>query len=323
MLKHRLISFTILLSLFFTIVFCSNFYISTIAAAILALPMSFFAVYEFLKMTENIGYGGFKKTGGWLAVIFTSWFVCLGTFGINLNNFIAVVIAIFWLIILKNIGDKEKIKRVLFTLAAFFMVMLPLSLLYKYLFTFGVTSKVCLDFSNSDFEMIFKSNRMMLLYIILVTKAGDTGAYCTGMLCNKISGGKNHPVVPKVSPKKSVEGVIGGIVLSVAVSYLLYFSIPQIKNYIPLVKFGENIKIVMTVIIPLFYGLVLYFGGFFGDLVESSLKRTCGVKDSGNILPGMGGVLDVVDSLLIALPIFFLAEFVVMIVGMIILAITT
>ncbi len=297
MLKHRLISFTILLSLFFTIVFCSNFYVSTIAAAILALPMSYFAVYEFLNMTENIGYGGFKKTGGWLAVIFTLCCIIesLGYFFIM--GRLALFAVVFWLMILKNIGNVEKIKKTLMTAVAFFMIMAPLGIIISYLFFNGFIEV-------DNVVKVHGTNKLILLYVILVTKAGDTGAYCTGMICNKISGGKNHPVVLKVSPKKSVEGVVGGIFLSVIVSYLL-----MINSDINYIFVGE--KNTMSVIIPLFYGIVLYFGGFFGDLVESSLKRTCGVKDSGNILPGMGGVLDVVDSLLVAVPIFCIAQLII------------
>ncbi|UDQ97462.1 phosphatidate cytidylyltransferase [Lentisphaerota bacterium WC36G] len=298
MLKHRLISFVVLLSLFCTIVFVENFYVSTFAAAILALPMSYFAVYEFLNMTENIGYGGFKKIGGWLAVIFTLCYIVKYGLVSNIPVPYPIFAVFFWFMILKNISDKDKLKRVLMTAVAFFMIMAPLSFVIEFLFQISqlIDVKGNLEFVRSPFS------KMVLLYIILVTKAGDTGAYCTGMICNKLNGGKNHPVVPKVSPKKSIEGVIGGIFLSVVVSYLF------LMDYnIKMIILGGDSKI-LVVILPLFYGVLLYFGGFFGDLVESSLKRTCGVKDSGNILPGMGGVLDVVDSLLVAVPVFILVR---------------
>jgi phosphatidate cytidylyltransferase len=123
----------------------------------------------------------------------------------------------------------------------------------------------------------------------VVTKIGDTFAYITGMLSNKILKGKNHKIVPSISPKKSWEGTIGGMIFSIISSYLLY-------SYV-----FES----CSVIIPFLTGTFLFWGGFCGDLAESALKRSCGVKDSGNILPGMGGVYDLLDSFIFNAPLFY------------------
>ena len=117
-----------------------------------------------------------------------------------------------------------------------------------------------------------------LLYLCLVTKATDTGGYIVGTLTAKLPGG-NHKIAPKVSPKKSYEGLLGGVLLSVAVSLAFY-------------RFAPAGKIVWY----LLAALVLSFGSFFGDLTESAVKRFCGVKDSGSFVPGMGGAFDVLDS---------------------------
>ncbi|MDD4816902.1 MAG: phosphatidate cytidylyltransferase [Victivallaceae bacterium] len=128
-------------------------------------------------------------------------------------------------------------------------------------------------------------------YMVLVTKAGDTGAYCIGMLSNRISRGRNHPVAPRISPRKSIEGTVGGLVTSVGVSFLLGAGLDWISAGWPLL---------------LILGVALFWGGFCGDLTESVLKRGCGIKDSGRLLPGMGGIWDIMDSFIYNAPVFSL-----------------
>lgn len=119
---------------------------------------------------------------------------------------------------------------------------------------------------------------LWLIFLCLVTKATDTGGYIVGTLTSKLPGG-NHKIAPKVSPKKSYEGLIGGLILSVGVSLLFYHFAPEA---------GMPWYIVCAVI--------LSFGSFFGDLTESAIKRMCEIKDSGSFVPGMGGAFDVLDS---------------------------
>ena len=134
-----------------------------------------------------------------------------------------------------------------------------------------------------------QDDRMMFLYLILGTKIGDIGAYVVGSLSNKITCGRNHKLIPSISPGKSWEGLIGGLLISIGFAFALF----------PAVTHHE-----FPVWIPVIPGVLLFFFGAAGDLAESSLKRICGVKDSGRILPGIGGVLDLVDSLMINAPVF-------------------
>ena len=120
-------------------------------------------------------------------------------------------------------------------------------------------------------------------YLLAVTKAGDIGAYAFGSLFGK------HSLMPHVSPKKSVEGMIGGWLASVAVSMAL-------KPFLPL-----RWNLPHLLILGLFIGMI----GQIGDLSESLMKRFCQAKDSGALLPGLGGVLDAVDSVLFTAPIFY------------------
>lgn len=111
----------------------------------------------------------------------------------------------------------------------------------------------------------------------------DTGAFCVGVLLGR------HRLFERISPKKSWEGVIGGIALCVAGAYATHyrfdelFQVPDLTTWVGL-----------SVVVAVF--------STFGDLVESLVKRTVGVKDSGSIMPGHGGILDRIDSLLLVAP---------------------
>ncbi len=120
-------------------------------------------------------------------------------------------------------------------------------------------------------------------YVIAVTKSADIGAYLIGSSMGK------HSLIKHVSPKKTVEGTIGGLLASTVVSILF-------KPYLPLD---------FTVIHLAITGFLFAVVGQIGDLSESLMKRFCNAKDSGNILPGMGGFLDAVDSILFTAPIFY------------------
>ncbi len=120
------------------------------------------------------------------------------------------------------------------------------------------------------------------LLVFLLIWINDTGAYLIGCTFGK------HKLYPKVSPKKSVEGLLGGFVLTLALSFCIPLLLPSLEK--------------MTLISAPIFGLIVAAMGTLGDLFESALKRKAGVKDSGTIIPGHGGVLDRLDSYLFALP---------------------
>ncbi|WP_281546024.1 phosphatidate cytidylyltransferase [Grimontia sp. SpTr1] len=129
--------------------------------------------------------------------------------------------------------------------------------------------------------------KMVLLVCLLVWSA-DTGAYFAGKTFGK------RKMAPSVSPNKTVEGLIGGLIAAVAVTLTAaqYFSIP----FSSLAMLG-------------LVALITSFASVLGDLAESMFKRVAGVKDSGSILPGHGGILDRIDSLTAAFPVFTVLYF--------------
>lgn len=128
-------------------------------------------------------------------------------------------------------------------------------------------------------------NYIIPLCVFVFLWANDTGAYCSGSLFGR------HKLFPRISPGKSWEGSIGGAVIVLAVAY----GIGWYDN-------GYNDIPALTVLQWMGLGLVVVVFGTWGDLVESLFKRTLGIKDSGNILPGHGGMLDRFDSSLMAMP---------------------
>lgn len=122
----------------------------------------------------------------------------------------------------------------------------------------------------------------LVAFLVLVTKMGDIGAYLIGSAIGR------HNLIPRISPSKTVEGTIGGLVFSMA-------SAVASKSYLPMFSYAHLITL----------GVLLGILAQVGDLAESLLKRDCGVKDSGKNLSGFGGVLDLIDSLLFTAPIFY------------------
>lgn len=142
-----------------------------------------------------------------------------------------------------------------------------------------------LAFQDTGHGIAFNSLLPLSIFIFLWTN--DTGAYCSGSLFGK------HKLFPRVSPGKSWEGSIGGGILVLAVAALIGYIENTTEGLTP---------VALSIPAWMGLGLVVVFFGTWGDLVESLFKRTLGIKDSGNILPGHGGMLDRFDSSLMAIP---------------------
>ena len=125
-----------------------------------------------------------------------------------------------------------------------------------------------------------------MLYCIVVTKFSDMGAYVVGTLCGK------HLLIPHISPKKTWEGFFGALAFSILGSYGTLYLAGDRLHYLNAMHAG-------------ILGVLLGLAAIIGDLSESVIKRSTDTKDSGNMLPGIGGVLDLIDSLLFTAPLLF------------------
>jgi len=129
----------------------------------------------------------------------------------------------------------------------------------------------------------------LVLFLVLVTKMGDVGAYAVGNVVGR------HTLILRISPRKTVEGFVGAVAFSAVTAVLAAPMLGEERI------FGQPPALVTTLLLGLLLGLI----GQLGDLAESLLKRDCQVKDTGALIPGLGGVLDVLDSLLFTAPLFY------------------
>ncbi|MBP3706588.1 MAG: phosphatidate cytidylyltransferase, partial [Clostridia bacterium] len=143
---------------------------------------------------------------------------------------------------------------------------------------------VCYAFSTLGSVINHKNGIYYLLLLLNFSSVCDMGAYFVGVTCGK------HKLCPEISPKKTVEGAVGGIVSAIIVGLILVFS------------FGYGDKLLPTVILT----IPLCIIGMLGDLFASAIKRSVGIKDYGALIPGHGGVLDRVDSILLIAPVLYI-----------------
>lgn len=190
--------------------------------------------------------------------------------------FIPYLLSVIYLFISELYTEsKNAINNWAYTMLSQMYVALPLS-------TINI-----LAFRDYGGQVVFSYLTPLSIFIFLW--ANDTGAYCFGSLFGK------HKLFPRISPGKTWEGSIGGGLLVLAVAAII--------GYVENSNTGELMYgNTMSVAQWMGLGLVVVFFGTWGDLVESLFKRTMGIKDSGKILPGHGGMLDRFDSSLMAIP---------------------
>ena len=183
----------------------------------------------------------------------------------------------------------SKLKDINFGFFVDYDIFLSSSLLINFYFYNTYNNHMSFIYSNfiliSFFlllEILFMSGGLNLfLYIVLLITAMDVFAYIGGKLLGKIK------IVPKISNGKTVEGTLIGLIFTVSIASM-------IRDLV-------NLDIYLSMLVGFFIGVL----SFLGDILESSVKRSVGVKDSGNLIPGHGGLMDRLDGYIIVLPVFY------------------
>ncbi len=245
-------------------------YLSPLSLAALFLLLTALTVNEFLGLvsqTGNITVSRPVVIVGSCYLFFAVWLNCLSQGG-------ALVVFAPYLVFLLYCYIKElygKHPDPLANLGAIMLsqlyIVLPLALINV------------LAFTQFDCYTSAKAYYAIPLAIYIFIWINDTGAYLTGVTMGR------HRLFPRISPKKSWEGSIGGALLTVASAF-------AVAHFCPFMSVWQWIGMALTVVVT----------GTFGDLTESMIKRQIGIKDSGHILPGHGGFLDRLDSMLFAIP---------------------
>mgnify|MGYP002624896709 CR=1 FL=1 len=183
--------------------------------------------------------------------------------------FIPYLVTVVYLLVAElYLKQEDPIEDWAYTMLSQMYIALPFSLLNVLAFTATPSGQVAF-------------NTLLPLSVFVFLWVNDSGAYCVGSLIGR------HKLFPRISPGKSWEGSIGGAVFVLAVAYAISYFLDGVM---------------LTTVEWLGLGLVVVVFGTWGDLVESLFKRTLGIKDSGAILPGHGGMLDRFDSSLLAIP---------------------
>lgn len=198
-------------------------------------------------------------------------FLCFFYFGIDSSQtgiFIPYLVLIIYLMVSElYLKKKNPLNNWSYAMLSQMYIALPFALLNVLAFQTDATTGIP------------QYNAILPLSIFIFSWVNDTGAYCVGTLIGK------HRLFERISPKKSWEGSIGGCIFCVIASLIL-------AHYFPFISIGIWIGLALTVVVF----------GTWGDLTESLLKRHLKIKDSGNVLPGHGGILDRFDSAILAIP---------------------
>lgn len=260
MINHRMATAVVLSVLALSAIFIERLYVITVALLIAV------GLYEFFTLIEKKGILMYKYFGTIIGVV-----IPLSVyFRFELSRgweLLFLSLALVTLILLQ-FSRRESTNAVLGISTTIFGV-----IYISWFFSFMIKIK------------LLPHGMALAGCLLLVTKGADIGAYFVGSKWGR------HSLIPRISPKKSIEGTLGGIAFGVlgalvSKSFLPDWSVFSWSNMV-------------------FLGGALSVLGLLGDLSESLIKRDCATKDSSNILPGMGGILDVIDSLLFTAPAFY------------------
>ena len=235
------------------------------------------ALLEFYKLVESSGYRCLKSIGMG-ATFFLFFFFFVESTGRDRGELIIVEGLIVSLLavpisMLARVINGRAIKKSLEGIAlTYFGIMFV---------GFFLGHQLLLRGLGEGFQRILGVKLLLFLYVVVY--AGDIGAYYVGSRLGR------RPLVPAISPKKTIEGALGGILASTVVAFL----------------YARILLPELPVVHAVNLGWILGIFGILGDLSESLLKRSLNAKDSGAILPGHGGILDRVDSLIFTGPVLF------------------
>ena len=277
---RRLISFVVLWTIVLTALFCSSRLVSNYVFLVIMVVLAVTGLAEFYGLVAKRDLVSFERCGilgGMLLMVgtFLNLTGQLGTSGspARVNDFETSFLILFVLgLCLRQFFSRSNtagIVAIATTLFGLMYVPWLLNFIQKINFFPGV------------------DGHYYLLYFVLITKFSDTGAYVTGSLIGR------HKMIPRISPGKTWEGFAGAVAVSTLASLIFVHCLGSKMA-------GMNWKHAIIL------GIILSITAVVGDLIESLFKREAGVKDSGKFFPGIGGILDLLDSLLFNAPIMYL-----------------
>lgn len=280
---RRLASFLVLWTVVLGALFSGNRLISDGLFLVIMLTLAGLGLMEFYDLVEKRGLACFREWGvfGGLLLMGSTFCYLVGPLGVDADRAPAkagdfetsiLVVFVLGLCIRQFVSQRNAAGLEAIALTMFGLMYVP------WLLNF---------IQKINYFPRAGSGTFYLLYFIVVTKFSDVGAYCVGSLIGR------HKLIPRISPGKTWEGLGGAIAVSTGASVLFAHLA------------GERLT-GMNLTHAVILGVILSVGAVVGDLIESLFKREAGVKDSGRYLPGIGGILDLLDSLLFNAPLMYL-----------------
>ena len=282
---RRLGSFVVLWTVVIGALFSGNKALSDYVFLLIILLLAVSGMMEFYGMVHKLNYACYPKLGlcgGVLMILFT--FVCLsGEFEpwvrpvtpsrMNDRETMFIILFVLGLCVRQFMSRRVSTGIIAISTTLFGLMYVPWLLNFIQKINF---------FGQAGVEGPY-----YVLYFVLVTKFSDCGAYAVGSLIGR------HKMIPRVSPGKTWEGFGGAVVVSTAASVIF-------------ARLAGSHLAGMTLAHSIILGILLSIAAVVGDLIESLFKREAGLKDSGSMFPGIGGILDLLDSLLFNAPIMYL-----------------
>lgn len=252
----------------------------------LFLVVSVWGLYEFYQLAEKLGAKPYKAIGLISGALLFIYSIFANAYAQNLlktDLWLPVVLAVVFLIFIAGLLDDkpDTVLNIAYTLMGIVYAVVPFMLL---LLISATNSPHLSGYNNVPAltQDLAPYNFHYVLGIILLIWASDTGAYLVGSLIGK------HKLYERISPGKTWEGSIGAAIINIGCAYVISLWFPELAF-----MHWASISVLVSIF------------GTIGDLVESMLKRQAGVKDSGKIMPGHGGILDRFDSLLFVSPFIY------------------
>ena len=269
-LQTRVVLGIIMFAAFFGVLFLDSILGTDIGFGCLATLAGIIGLYEFYNIVGKNGFSPFRisgiVTGVWLFVVY--WLSVRKNFSVDYHFFRQEIFLalIFWLLLIQTFTRSTKDAVKNISVTIF-------GILYIFfLLSFAITLRY------------LPNGVCILIMVLLVSKFGDIGGYLLGRKFGK------HKLAKVISPNKTIEGACFSLLFSVLIA-VIFSLIPAIRVF----------SLKWSVV----FGIIVGFSALLGDLAESLLKRDANVKDAGNLVPAFGGILDVIDCLLISMPVAY------------------
>lgn len=258
---------------------------------LLVLP----AQFEFYNFLDQAGISSFRAIGLIIGAVLSVGVWTTAVFGTRITPEEYETLILFLAVV--SLCSRQLFRKhdpqPFATLACTILGVLYVPFLFNYLLKLAQITQTASPVScaSACYAPIGTAERKIIIYLLATVKFSDVGAYFVGSRLGR------HKLIPRISPGKTIEGLIGGLLSGLAAALIWFYAWGG--------SFSEAGELQLTLRDTIILGLVLPITGVLGDLVESMLKRASGTKDSGSLIPGMGGVLDILDSLLFAAPVLY------------------